>query len=350
MNLNALKLQALEAIDRLVADHQNSKNSARPQITVVGDMAVDRFVFGNVDRISPEAPVPVLLVERFEDKAGCAANVVRNLASLEKQLSFESHLLGIIGEDPGSLKLISLLGEACPNLKKHLKKDPDWITPVKTRYIAGSQHQLLRVDEERSDWVLKNPRSFPEEWKTSLKESSLLLCQDYAKGLLRESFFAEAIKLAKENGIPVLVDPNRNTPPHWYTGATLLTPNIDEAERLCGRSLERGQSEELVLAAAKEICEKLSLDSILITRGKHGMLGYQRKGKSFAFPSFAKEVFDVTGAGDTVIANLGVFMALGLDLMLSAYLANAAASVVVSKVGTAVASLDEIKSILETLP
>lgn len=344
MDLKSLQATALEQIAILRAQRKPA-----PRVSVVGDMCVDRFVFGNVDRISPEAPVPVLLTERVEDKAGCAANVVRNLTALSQSLSFESHLLGIIGEDAGSRRLLTILEESCPQLQKHLKKDAEWTTPIKTRYIAGSQHQLLRVDEERVDWAQKNTRAFPEEWKAPLLASKVLICQDYAKGLLRESFLAESIRLAKENGIPVLVDPNRNTPPAWYKGASLLTPNIEEAEKLCGRNLERGAQEDLVLTAASDICEKLDLDSILITRGKHGMTGYSRGGKSFTLPSFAREVFDVTGAGDTVIANLGVFMALGQDLMLASYMANAAASVVVSKVGTAVATLDEIQEVIQSL-
>jgi rfaE bifunctional protein kinase chain/domain len=346
MDLKSLKATALEKLEVL---RSQKTGGEKPKISVVGDMAVDRFVFGNVDRISPEAPVPVLLAERLEDKAGCAANVVRNLSALSRSLNFESHLLGIIGEDTGSKTLLRILDESCPGLQMHLKNEPGWHTPIKTRYIAGSQHQLLRVDEESIDWNKKNPRTFPEEWKGPLKQSKVLLCQDYAKGLLRESFLAEAIKLGRESGIPVLVDPNRNTPVNWYRGATLLTPNLEEAEKICGRNLERGSREELVVEAAAEICEKLSLDSILITRGKHGMTGYMRSGENFSFPSFAREVFDVTGAGDTVIASLGVFTAFGMNLMLSAYLANAAASVVVSKVGTAVATLDEIKTVLEQL-
>lgn len=342
MDLKVLQSGALKALETL------KQSKAKPKVAVVGDMAVDRFVFGNVDRISPEAPVPVLLAERQEDKAGCAANVVRNLSALSKDLNFESHLLGLIGEDIGSRKLLEILSQSCPDLKMHLKKDADWTTPIKTRYIAGSQHQLLRVDEENVDWAKKNPRNFPEEWLPPLKDSQLLICQDYAKGLLRESFLAESIRLARGQNIPVLVDPNRNTPPNWYKGASLLTPNIEEAEKLFGHSLERGAHEALVLEAAAAICEKLSLDSILITRGKHGMTGYSKNAKSFSFPSFAQEVYDVTGAGDTVIAVLGVFMAMGLDLMHSAYLANAAASVVVSKVGTAVATLNEIQKVIET--
>jgi len=342
MDLKSLKTSALEKLDVL-----RKASTPLPKITVAGDMAVDRFVFGNVDRISPEAPVPVLLVDKSEDKAGCAANVVRNLSALSEDLKFESHLLGLIGNDVGSKRLLEILKIACPNLSLHLKNDPDWTTPIKTRYIAGSQHQLLRVDEEDVNWDKKNPRSFPEEWKAPLKASKVLICQDYAKGLLRENFLSESIRLAKDEGISVLVDPNRNTPAHWYKGATLLTPNIDEAEKLWGRPLERGANEKLVLEAAKEICEKLSLDSILITRGKHGMTGYTRGGATFSFPSFAQEVYDVTGAGDTVIAVLGVFMALGMDLMFSSYMANAAASVVVSKVGTAVATLSEIQDVIQ---
>lgn len=342
MDLKSLKTASLEKLELL-----KQKTQSLPKVSVVGDMAVDRFVFGNVDRISPEAPVPVLLVDRSEDKAGCAANVVRNLSALSQDLKFESHLLGLIGRDEGSKSLLEILKVACPDLCLHLKQDPDWTTPIKTRYIAGSQHQLLRVDEESVNWDKKNPRSFPEEWKAPLKASKVLICQDYAKGLLRESFLSESIRLAKDQGIPVLVDPNRNTPAHWYQGATLLTPNIEEAEKLWGHPLERGSNEELVLDAAAEICKKLSLDSILITRGKHGMTGYSRGGTHFSFPSFAQEVYDVTGAGDTVIAVLGVFMALEMDLMFSSYMANAAASVVVSKVGTAVATLSEIQGVIQ---
>ncbi|MEZ4814466.1 MAG: PfkB family carbohydrate kinase [Bdellovibrionota bacterium] len=343
MDLKSLKTAALEKIETL-----KKLPSPLSQLTVVGDMAVDRFVFGNVDRISPEAPVPVLFAERQEDKAGCAANVVRNMSALSHDLKFSGHLLGFVGNDDASKRLVEILQESCPGLALHLKNDPECITPIKTRYIAGSQHQLLRVDLESADWDKKKPRDFPDDWKPLLAQSKVLICQDYAKGLLREKFLAESIALAKEKGVLVLVDPNRNTPSHWYTGASLLTPNIDEAEKLWGRGLERGAREDLVLEAAKDICEKLSLDSILITRGKHGMTGYSHKGDSFSFPSFAQEVYDVTGAGDTVIATLGVFMSLGVDFRMSSYMANAAASVVVSKVGTAVASLDEIQHVIKS--
>ena len=346
MDLLTLKNQALEAI------HKVKAYTKKPSVGVVGDMAVDRFVFGNVDRISPEAPVPVLLVEKCEDKAGCSANVVRNLSHLSQHISFQTHIYGFIGEDEGSACIQSLLKETCANAQNHFQKDVHWVTPIKSRYIAGSQHQLLRVDHEHAAEKKRYAQNLPSAWRDSLSETSLMIAQDYSKGTLSESLLKELVELSRSKKIPLFVDPNRNTSPNWYRGATLLTPNIDEAERLCGFSLMRGQSDDLVVKAAQKICKDYDLEGVLLTRGKHGMTGvFGKQGTElvFTFPSFAREVYDVTGAGDTVIATLGLFSSFGIELPIAAYIANAAASVVVSKVGTAVASLNEISSVIEQI-
>ena len=340
-----LKEKALAILESLLS--AQAPRSSRPGVSILGDMAVDRFVFGNVDRISPEAPVPVLWVDKSEDKAGCAANVARNIAVLNNDLKISAQLFGFIGNDEGSHLLKKILQESCSNIDLNLELVQGWQTPLKTRYIAGSQHQLLRVDQEKKVHKSDAALSLPKVWEAKLSKSSIIICQDYAKGLLRESFLRENIELAKKNKILIYIDPNRNTPGSWYKGATLLTPNIDEAERLCGYDLERGQNDALILKAAQEICANLDLEGILITRGKHGMTGVYKNQESFTLPSFARDVYDVTGAGDTVISALAMFGALGCDLALSAYIANAAASVVVSKVGTAVATLSEIKHVIE---
>lgn len=346
MDLLGLKNQALEAIQKVRV--YNKKSS----VGVVGDMAVDRFIFGNVDRISPEAPVPVLLVEKCEDKAGCSANVVRNLSYLGQAIAFQTHIYGFIGEDEGSGCIEGILKETCPNATRHFEKDRLWVTPIKSRYIAGSQHQLLRVDHEHAGEKKRYAEKLPLQWQESLSQASLIIAQDYSKGTLSENLLRGLVELSREKKIPLYVDPNRNTSPNWYRGATLLTPNIDEAERLCGFSLMRGQSDELVVKAAQKICSDYDLEGVLLTRGKHGMTGvFGKQGTElvFTFPSFAREVYDVTGAGDTVIATLGLFSSFGIEIPIAAYIANAAASVVVSKVGTAVASLDEISSVIEQI-
>lgn len=344
MTVKALKDLAIAFLDSLKTSQTSAKT---PTISILGDMAVDRFVFGNVDRISPEAPVPVLWVEKSEDKAGCAANVARNISVLKRDFPAKAQLLGFVGDDEGSQLLKKILGESCANVELQLDQLSGWQTPLKTRYIAGSQHQLLRVDHEKKFSKKDAALSLPQKWKERLEKSSLIICQDYAKGLLAERFLHDSIELARAQKIPVYIDPNRNTPGEWYRGATLLTPNIDEAEKLCGYELERGQSDDLVLKAAHEIVAKLNLDGILITRGKHGMTGVFKGQKDFSLPSFAREVYDVTGAGDTVISTLALASVCGSDLALAAYIANAAASVVVSKVGTAVASLSEIREVIE---
>jgi rfaE bifunctional protein kinase chain/domain len=346
MDLRELKNQALAAIAMVQAYKK------QPSVAVVGDMAVDRFVFGNVDRISPEAPVPVLLVEKSEDKAGCSANVVRNLSHLGQQVSFKTHIFGFVGDDEGSDRIQIILKETCTNASRHFEKDLQWVTPIKSRYIAGSQHQLLRVDHEHAAEKKRYAEKLPDQWRESLDQSSLIIAQDYSKGTLSENLLRDLVSLSRSKKIPLFVDPNRNTAPSWYRGATLLTPNIDEAERLCGFSLMRGQNDELVVKAAQKICKDYDLEGVLLTRGKHGMTGvFGKQGTEmvFTFPSFAREVYDVTGAGDTVIATLGLFFSYGVELPIAAYIANAAASVVVSKVGTAVASLDEISAVIEQI-
>lgn len=279
--------------------------------------------------------------------SGCAANVARNLSELAEDLAFQGELMGFRGPDVGSELLVQLLTQSCPRVRVNLVEDDRWTTPLKTRFIAGSQHQLLRVDEEER--LTGRAHALPTRWRDELASMKLVICQDYSKGLLQEAFLQDVIHTAKAKNIPVFVDPNRNTPPSWYRGATLLTPNIEETERLWGRSFERNANEEKILIAAEEIVKKLEIDGVLITRGKHGMTGFHKSGQHFSFPSFAREVFDVTGAGDTVIAVLSVFCAFGADLDVAAYIANAAASVVVSKVGTAVATLAEIEKVIYDL-
>jgi D-beta-D-heptose 7-phosphate kinase/D-beta-D-heptose 1-phosphate adenosyltransferase len=319
-------------------DFLKSRSQLGP-VAVVGDLCIDRFIFGSVDRISPEAPVPVLKVEKTFDKPGCAANVAVNLAEWKLPLT----LIGVVGTDEGGTRLESLVKNPGSTCETRLLKDPSRPTTLKTRFIAGSQHQMLRVDEEST-----RPLSAIIEAELIVAVDQLLprlkclVVQDYAKGLFSEKLLSQILLKARTQGVLTLVDPNRNTPGTWYKGAGCLTPNVAEAESLLGYSLDKGQDDAFVEKSCRELKSRFSLDMVIITRSAYGMTLLDRTDKVHHFPTLARNVFDVTGAGDTVVAVLAAAIAGGLPPSVGAILATAAAGVVVGKVGTATASQQEI--------
>jgi rfaE bifunctional protein kinase chain/domain len=299
---------------------------ARTRVLVVGDVMLDRYWFGEVERISPEAPVPVVRIARTEERPGGAANVARNAKALGAHVA----LLSVTGDDEPGVALERLL--AADAVRTSFHRDPAIATTVKLRVI-GRQQQLLRIDFETapSHEVLAGKLA---DYDRLLAESDVVVLSDYGKGGL--AHIATMIERARAAGKPVLVDPKG-----WdwtkYRGATIVTPNRAELREVAGRWRdEAGMTEK-----AQALRGDLALDALLVTRSEEGMSLYTAEG-ALHIPAVAREVYDVSGAGDTVIATLGVLLGAGADLPTAVRLANQSAGVVVGKLGTAVVTPQEL--------
>jgi rfaE bifunctional protein kinase chain/domain len=300
----------------------------RARVLVVGDVMLDRYWFGDVDRISPEAPVPVLKVSRTEERPGGAANVARNIAALGAQAT----LLSVVGDDEAGRCLGNLLASQ-PGVNALLHCDPEIATTVKLRAVARQQ-QLLRIDFETAPGheVLQAKLA---DFRARLPEADVVLLSDYGKGGL--THISEMIRLARAAGKPVLVDPKGEDYAR-YQGATLLTPNRSEFRQVAG-----GWPDEATLTVkAQALRERLGLEALLVTRSEDGMTLYRQEGVSHE-PAQAREVFDVSGAGDTVIATLAVMLANGASMESAVKWANRAGGIVVGKLGTAVVTREELE-------
>jgi len=299
---------------------------ARARVLVVGDVMLDRYWFGDVERISPEAPVPVVKIARSEERPGGAANVARNAAALGAQAT----LLSVVGDDEPGRALARLLeGE---RVQASFLRDAAAPTTVKLRVI-GRQQQLLRIDFETapSHEVLAAKLA---DFERLVAEADLVILSDYGKGGL--AHIATMIARARAAGRPVLVDPKGDDYAR-YRGATLLTPNRSEFRQVAGR----WRDEADLTARAEALRRDLALDALLVTRSEEGMSLYTGGG-ALTIPAQAREVYDVSGAGDTVIATLGVLLAAGAPLPDAVRIANEAAGVVVGKLGTAVVQPHEL--------
>jgi len=304
------------------------------RLLVVGDVMLDRYWFGDVSRISPEAPVPVVKVEKSEERPGGAANVARNAAALGAQVS----LLSVVGDDEAGVTLGRLMEHEKVRSSLHL--DASISTTVKLRVI-GRQQQLLRIDFETapSHEVL---RAKLAEFEKLLPDCDVVILSDYGKGGL--AHIAEMIRLARATGKCVLVDP-KGDDYSKYAGATVITPNRSELREVVGR----WSSDEDLAARANRLRGELGLDALLVTRSEEGMTLF-REGAVFHEPARALEVYDVSGAGDTVIATLAVMMAAGESWESAVHIANLAGGIVVGKLGTAVVSRDELAGALAAAP
>ena len=306
---------------------------ADAKILVVGDVMLDRYWFGDVHRISPEAPVPVLKVERVEERPGGAANVARNVAALGAHAT----LLSVIGDDEAGACLEKLLNgqgnlKTQGNLSALLHRDSSISTIIKLRAIARHQ-QLLRIDFETSPSheVL---HAALEDFRAQMPLADVVVLSDYGKGGL--AHIAEMIRLARSAGKPVLVDPKGDDYAR-YRGATLLTPNRSEFRAVAGN----WKTEIEFNSKAEKLRTELGLDALLVTRSEEGMSLF-RANRVLHEATHTREVFDVSGAGDTVIATLAVMLASGAALPDAMRIANRAAGIVVGKLGTAVVSREEI--------
>jgi rfaE bifunctional protein kinase chain/domain len=298
------------------------------RLLVVGDVMLDRYWFGDVNRISPEAPVPVVRVGRTEERLGGAANVARNIAAIGAGAS----LLSVVGEDEAAARIQELL--KAEGIDAQLHRDPALATTIKLRVI-GRQQQLLRIDfeTEPGQEVLMSKLA---DFEARLKNADLVILSDYGKGGLRH--IERMIEAARSAGKSVLVDPKGDDYSR-YKGATLLTPNKSEFREVAGR----WKSEDDLTERAQKLRSELGLEALLITRSEEGMTLY-RKSERLHVPAVAREVYDVSGAGDTVIAILGVTLAAGASFAEAIQFANKAAGIVVGKLGTAVVHPEELFS------
>ncbi len=299
---------------------------------MVGDVMLDRYWFGSVDRISPEAPVPVLAVTREESRAGGAANVAHNLLALGAQ----SNLLSVVGDDEAGREIDNII--ASYGATTTLIVDSSIKTIVKLRMVAQNQ-QLLRADfdEKPSEEVLSQCL---DDYRNALQSTDVVILSDYGKGGL--THVTQMIKAARDHDIPVIIDP-KGSDYSRYRGATLITPNMKEFETVAGSC----ESEADFANKAHQLRQELDLDYLLVTRSEKGMSLFGEDGSQIDSPATALEVYDVSGAGDTVISLMALATVAGFAEQDKLTLANTVAGIVVGKLGTAVASIDEVIAKLE---
>jgi D-beta-D-heptose 7-phosphate kinase/D-beta-D-heptose 1-phosphate adenosyltransferase len=300
-------------------------------VLVVGDVMLDRYWHGGTSRISPEAPVPVVHVQQVEERIGGAGNVALNVASLGGKVG----VIGVIGDDEAGQVLTQRLEQA--RVRALMVRDAAYPTITKLRVMSRHQ-QLIRLDFEESNGQVPT-LPLLDRMREHIQQAAVVVFSDYGKGALRES--RPLIEMARAAGKWVLVDP-KSQDFDVYRGANLITPNFAEFEAVVGRC--RGEQE--IVEKGMRLLRELRLDALLVTRGEHGMTLLQAQAEPLHLPTQAREVYDVTGAGDTVIAVLAAALAAGSDLVTATFLANAAAGIVVGKMGTATVSEAELRRAL----
>ncbi len=305
------------------------------RILVVGDIVLDHYIWGKVSRISPEAPVPVVNVTRENLLLGGATNVVHNIHKLGGSVS----VCGVIGRDDAGSQVIQLL-RAKGITTDGLIEDPGRPTTIKTRIIAHSQ-QVVRFDRESKDRIGKDAHRLVFNYIKERIAQGLdgIVLSDYCKGMVTSDLVRDIVPLARKNGVIVSVDPKVS---HFgmYRGVTILTPNTNEAS--IGSKIDI-EDEDSLLRAGNLLLKRLKCAAVLITRGEQGMSLFEQGRKVIHIPTVAREVFDVTGAGDTVIGTLTLAMASGASMADAARIANYAAGIVVGIVGTATVMPEELK-------
>ncbi len=300
---------------------------SKTRVVIAGDVMLDQYLFGATSRISPEAPVPVVHVQESDDRPGGAANVAVNLASL----GAETRLVGVVGNDAPADALESILGDR--GIECRFERVADRPTITKTRVQSRGQ-QLIRLDQENAAALPGD--SMLQRLGGSLDGAGAVVLSDYGKGALTD--VAAMISLCRDQGVASLVDP-KGTDFRKYAGATLLTPNQSEFEAVAGPC----DSDEALIEKAREMVDDLELDALLVTRSEKGMLLLEAGGEPMLLSTQAREVYDVTGAGDTVIATLAGALAAGEPLATAAALANLAAGLVVRKIGVATVTPSEMR-------
>ncbi len=307
---------------------------AGANVMCIGDLMLDRFLYGEVDRISPEAPIPVFLIGREESMLGGAGNVVRNLVAL----GLEACLVAVIGDDAVGRDLVEMVGGET-RIEPYLLVERDRRSTTKVRYVAGGQ-QMLRADRENDRSVEPAIRDrIVDIVSSGLDGFDAMILSDYAKGVLEPELVATVIGHARDAAIPVVVDPKGGDFTR-YRGATVLTPNRKE---LADATRMMVETDDEAVAAAQRALETCDAQAILVTRGGDGMSLVTADGSVEHFPAEAREVFDVSGAGDTVVATIAAALARKMSLLEAARLANVAGGIVVGKIGTAVVHPEDLE-------
>ena len=329
------KLELIKTVDLF-----NKKNKT---VCVIGDLILDRYIIGKVNRISPEAPVPIVEVVDEKQAFGGAANVSNNISSVGGKV----RLISVIGKDQAGREILSML-EKKDNIDiSYIIETENQKTTEKTRIIAEHQ-QVIRVDKEiKYRYTPSILKKVKELIKKSAKETDTFLLSDYGKGILSKEIIEYSINTANRVGIPVFVDPKIQ---HFssYKRVTSMTPNINEA--FLGMKAIPSKIQRDIEIMGKKIIKKLNLKSLVITQSENGLTvfdNFTKKLKISHIPTKAKEVFDVTGAGDTVISILSLGYVITKDILKSAIIANYAAGIVVSKLGTATVTTDELKEAIK---
>ena len=315
------------------------KSFSKARVLVVGDFILDQFLWGSVERISPEAPVPVVNVQRESYMPGGALNVAHNI----RTLSGVVYPCGVVGRDLEGRMLVKAMrreGIDTGGVLYHA----DRRTAVKTRVIAHSQ-QVVRFDREKTDEIARESvASILRFAQQKIASTDVIIIEDYGKGVIQPALVKSLIALAKKSKKPIVIDPKEK---HfsYYKGATAITPNRKEAY---GAVLNGGHGRSYTTAqVGKKLLQQLSLKAVLMTLGEDGMCLFEKNGPATHIPTVAREVFDVSGAGDTVIAVFCLALAVGASLKEAAILSNLAAGIVVGKLGTATVSSEEIRKSLE---
>lgn len=304
---------------------------AQARVTVIGDVMLDRYWYGGVERISPEAPVPIVTVNRSEERPGGAANVARNIAGLGAHCG----LVALCGDDAAADSLQSLLREC--RVSERLIRDPLVNTTVKLRVVSRNQ-QLIRIDFE-TQATPDACRSVVELYKTQLLDCAAVVVSDYGKGGL--GHIREIVSAGRRSGRPVIVDP-KGDDYSGYKGATLITPNRKEFEQVAGKFRDEDELER----KARDLIAQLDLGALLVTRSEEGMTLFEKDGPRTHVGARAHEVYDVTGAGDTVIAMIGAALAVGASFLEAIHIANTAAGIVVGHLGAVAVPLGELSRAL----
>ncbi len=307
----------------------------KTKILVVGDLILDEFVWGDSSRISPEAPVPVVLVERESLMPGGAANVANNINAL----GAKAYLVGVIGRDEHGRQLEKILKDKGVDIEG-IVSDAQRPTTLKTRVVARHQ-QVVRIDRERVS-PLSEPvnKEILEYIKEKIDEVDGVIIEDYGKGVITPRLLKEIVPLAKKRNKIITVDPKEE---HfsYYKGVTAITPNRKEAEAMAGI---KAKDERSLNELGQSFLRRLKLKAVVITLGEHGMRVFERGGKITQIPTVAQEVFDVSGAGDTVIAAFTVALGAGAKMIDAVHISNFAGGIVVGKVGVATTSQAELKA------
>ena len=313
------------------------KSFQSSNILVIGDLIIDHFIWGNVSRISPEAPVPVVAVKEETKMLGGAANVINNICSL----GGKSVLCGVIGEDETGREVVEKL-KSLGQTTNGIISEKDRRTSIKTRVVAHNQ-QVVRFDKESRKEIgpdsVKRILGFIREVMDSL---DAVIVADYGKGVISGELLSEIRKLLKKSNIILSVDPKTENF-RYYESIDLMTPNHHEAGAFCRVEIV---NEETLIQAGTQIIQELNCGSVLITQGKDGMTLFEKGGDISHIPTVARQVFDVTGAGDTVISTLCLGLASGMDLKSAALISNFAAGIVVGEVGTSTVSSEELNKVL----